>query len=195
MIRLATASSPHFIPTRLVYACTALLILVLLVTNTAVILHLRESELLHEENQLKNLSLTLAEQADRSFQSVDLVISSVIKGISADGVTDEAAFLEKMSGRDMHLLLREKISGVPQLDAVTVISRDGKLINFSRSWPVPDVNVTDRDYFRALKDDPSLKSFVSAPVQNRGSGAWTIFLAHRVTGVNGELLGIVLGAV
>ena len=55
-------------------------------TNAAVILHLRESTLVDQENELGNLSLTLAEQADRSFQSVDLVISSVADEIAAEGI-------------------------------------------------------------------------------------------------------------
>ena len=66
-------------------------------------------------------------------------------------MTDGDQFDRIMAGHDIHLLLRTKIIGIPQLDAVTVISRDGKLINFSRSWPVPEADVTDRDYFRALK--------------------------------------------
>jgi signal transduction histidine kinase len=195
MTLLAAKSIPHFGPTRLLYACAALLILVLLATNAAVILHLRESAMLEEEKQLKNLSLTLAEQADRSFQSVDLLISSITEGIVAQGVTDDASFSRKMAGHDIHLLLREKISGIPQLDAVTVISREGKLINFSRSWPIPDVDVSDRDYFRALKEDPHLKNFISAPARNRATGTWMIFLARRVSGANGEFLGIILGAI
>lgn len=182
-------------PLRLLYVGTAILIVLLLVANFAVILHLRQSELRDEESQLQSLSLILAEQADRSFQSVDLVISSVAERIVADGVADSGSFDAKMAAQDIHLLLREKISGLPQLGAVTVISRDGKLINFSRSWPVPEVDVSDRDYFRAMKADPNLKSYISEPVQNRGSGSWTIFLARRVSGANGEFLGLILGAV
>jgi signal transduction histidine kinase len=182
-------------PLRLLYVGTAILILLLLAINAAVILHLRESALRDAEEHLTTLSLILAEQADRSFRSVDLVISSVAEEIGADGVTDIASFDQRMAGHDIHLLLREKIGGIPQLDAVTVISREGKLINFSRSWPAPEVNVSDRDYFRAMEQDPNLKSYVSEPVQNRGSGTWTIFLVHRVSGANGEYLGLILGAV
>jgi signal transduction histidine kinase len=189
------ASNPRHAPLRLLHAGTALLILVLLATITAVILQLRESELLDEEHQLQNLSLTLAEQADRSFQSVDLVISSVAEGVAAEGATDGASFVEKMAHPDVQRLLREKISGIPQLEAVSVISRDGKLINFSRPLPIPDVDVSDRDYFRALKDRPDLKSYLSEPLQNRVTGGWTIFLAHRVNGANAEFLGLIIGAI
>jgi diguanylate cyclase (GGDEF)-like protein len=182
-------------PLRLLYLCTALLILVLLATNAAVIWHLRESELLDQGNQLKNLSLILAEQAERTFNSVDLVISSVAQGVGAEGVTDGASFDRIMASREVHLFLQQKMSGLPQIDAITVISRDGKLINFSRFWPAPAADVTDRDYFRALQGDTGLNSYVSEPVQNRVTGSWVIFLAHRVSATNGAFLGIVLGAI
>jgi signal transduction histidine kinase len=193
MTSLASDLGPSSV--RLLYICTALLILVLLATNATVILHLRKNELLDQERQMKNLSLTLAEQADRSFQSVDLVISRVGEQIAAAGVTDSGSLLQKMAGRDVHEFLLEKISGVPQLDAVTLINREGKLINFSRAWPIPEVNVSDRDYFQALKDDPKLNSYISAPVRNRGTGTWTIYLARRLNGPNGEFIGLILGAI
>jgi signal transduction histidine kinase len=180
---------------RLFYSGAALLILVLLATTFALILHLRDSEVAEEENHLKNLSLMLAEQADRSFQSVDLVISSVAAEVAADGLIDSASFVRTMSGHDIHLLLRQKLSGLPQLAAVTVISGDGKLINFSRAWPIPTVDVSDRDYFRVMKEDGNLKIYIGAPVQNRVTKAWTIFLARRVSGAHGEFLGLILGAI
>src|SRR5271156_4534741 len=98
----ARAADPRYGPTRLIYACTAILVLVLLAANAVVLLHLRESELQHEENQLKNLSLTLAEQASRSFQSVDLVLSSITESLANEGVVDEASFLRHVTGNDFH---------------------------------------------------------------------------------------------
>jgi diguanylate cyclase (GGDEF)-like protein len=183
------------VPLRLIYAGTALLILLLLATNAGVIWHLRQSELRDQTNQLKNLSLILAEQAERTFRSVDLVVTSVAAGMAAEGVTDAASFDRIMAGRDVHLLLREKMSGTPQLDAINVTSRDGKVINFSRYWPVPEINVTDRDYYQAMTADPTLETYVTQPVPNRATGVWTIFLVHRVDGAKGELIGFVVGAI
>src|ERR1700690_4123812 len=107
-------SNPRYPPRRLLYAGTALLILVVLATNAAVILHLRDMELLDQENQLKTLSLTLAEQANRAFQPVDLVVSGIAAEIAAEGITDSASFERKMASLDTHRLLGEKISGIPQ---------------------------------------------------------------------------------
>ena len=101
------ASNPRGAPLRLLRAGAGLLILVLLATNAGVILSLRESELQDQETQLRNLGLTLAEQADRTFQSVDLVVSSVAESVAARGVTDSASFVEKMSGPDVSHQLGE----------------------------------------------------------------------------------------
>jgi diguanylate cyclase (GGDEF)-like protein len=189
------AVNPRHASLRVLYIGTAFLILALFAVTAVVVLHIRKTELLDQEAQLTNLSLIMAEQAERSFESVDLVISSVAERVVVEGVSDSASFSQKMAGYDIYLLLREKITGVPQLDAVNLISREGEMINSSRAWPTPEVHIADRDFFKALKADPDLKTFITEPVQNRATGTWTIYLAHRVNGPTGEFLGIILGAI
>jgi hypothetical protein len=120
------AAKRRHVPLRLLYVGTAILILLLLATNFAVIVHLRRAVLSDEDGDLKTLSLILAEQAGRTFQSVDLVISSVAERIVADGVTDSASFDQKVASHDIHILLREKISGVQQLAAVILVNREAR---------------------------------------------------------------------
>ena len=100
-----------------------------------------------------------------------------------------------MSGQDVHLMLKASTSGCVQAYAISLINADGQLINFSRSWPVPEISVADREFFSALKSDPRLTSFISLPGHNRTDGAWTLFLARKVTAANGDFLGLVLGAI
>jgi diguanylate cyclase (GGDEF)-like protein len=182
-------------PVRLIYACTMLLILVLLATNAAVILHLRETELRRQDGKMATFSLILAEQADRSFETINLIISSVAERLAVEDMTGVASFKQKMANHDTYVLLREKVIGIPQLDAIIVINSDGIVINSSRSWPTPDVQIPDRLFFNAMKDDPNLKTNITEPVKNRTTGTWTVYLAHRVSGQNGEFLGLILGAV
>lgn len=191
----SSTSKPRLTPLRLLYIGTSVLILLLLTMNAALLLNLREDELLDEEDRLSTISLILAEQANRSFQSADLVIRSIADGIAAKGVTDAASFDRIMAGQDIHLLLQTKISGTPQLDAVVVLNSEGRPINSSRRGPISNVDNSDTAYFRALKDDPHLQTYVTEPVQNRGVGAWTIFLARRVNGPFGEFFGVVIGAI
>jgi hypothetical protein len=139
--------------------------------------------------------MTLAQQTDWSFKSLDLVLSSVGDYLARKGVTDGDSYRQVMSNHETHLLLKEKITGLPQVDAVTLIDATGQLINFSRYWPIPDINVSDRDYFIALKADPNLETFVSKPVQNRGSGTWNIYIARRLNDPDGKFMGLILGAI
>jgi signal transduction histidine kinase/CheY-like chemotaxis protein/HPt (histidine-containing phosphotransfer) domain-containing protein len=175
-------------------AITLALICTIIGTDLIFLQNLRESTLQTAEANLARYSLTLAENADRSFKSLDLVLSSVGDYLARKGVTDGTSFRQLTSDQETHFLLKEKIAGLPQVDAVTMIDARGKLINFSRYWPIPDVDISDRDYYKALKADPNLESFMSAPVLNRGSGTGNIYVARRLNDPNGEFMGMLLGA-
>jgi len=75
-----------------------------------------------------------------------------------------------------------------------MIDANGGLINFSRYWPIPEVNISDRDYFKALSSNPDLETFLSAPVQNRGNGSWNVYVARRLNDPDGKFMGLLLGA-
>jgi signal transduction histidine kinase/DNA-binding LytR/AlgR family response regulator len=175
-------------------AITLALICTIVGSNLIFLGNLRESTLQTAEANLARYSLTLAENADRSFKSLDLVLSSVGDYLARKNVTDGASYRRLISDQETHFLLKEKIAGLPQIDAVTMIDADGKLINFSRYWPIPDVDISDRDYFKALKANPNLDLFISSPVRNRGSGTWNIYIARRLSDSNGKFMGLLLGA-
>ncbi len=157
--------------------------------------NLRESLLLGAEGNLARQSLMLAEHTDRSFKSLDLVLSSIADYIGRQGVTDSQSYDRLMSRYENFLMLKEKISGLPHVEALTLIDAKGKLVNFSRSWPIPDLTVADRDYYVVLKDHPTLESFISSPVRHRATGSWNIYLARRLNDPDGAFLGLVLGAI
>ncbi len=155
---------------------------------------IRKQTFADRRRELENLSLTLAEQSDRAFQSLQLVQKSIIERIAAANIESQTALGALMSTFDINETLREKISGLPFVDAVTIIDQQGNLLNFSRYWPVPSVNVSDRDYFIALRDSRNKTIFVSQPVPNRGTGTMTIYLANRFNTPSGAFFGLVLGA-
>jgi signal transduction histidine kinase/FixJ family two-component response regulator len=175
--------------------CTGLIILVLATATVGVILNLREAALHGAETTLRHLSLVLAEQADRSLQALDMALGGIVETLPAQGVHDPASYASVMATDSVHLQLQDKTTGLPYVSAITLIDADGNLINFSRHWPIPKANVVDRDYFRAMLADPKLERFISAPVQNRGDGTWTVFLAHRVRTADGKFIGLALGTI
>ena len=66
------------------------------------------------------------------------------------------------------------------------------LINSSKAWPVPSVDISDRAYFRTLKSESLATSVMIELLQSRISGSgWTALISHKITGANGEFLGLV----
>ncbi len=181
-------------PVRVLVACGAAIVIAVVVAMGLILSGLRERALADSGRQLRNTSFILAEETDRALQALEQMQIGLIDYMRNVGVVFEDEFRWHMSGEDVHLLLKEKIATLPHVDAVTIIDTDGKLVNFSRRWPIPEVNVSDRDYFQALKANPQLQFYVSEPVLNRGDGTWTVYLARKVEGRNGEFLGLVLGA-
>src|ERR1017187_9234058 len=53
----------------------------------------------------------------------------------------------------------------------------------------------DRDFFLVLQSDEKLNSVISKPIRSRATGTWIIQIARKVSGPNGEFLGLVLGAI
>ena len=144
---------------------------------------------------LTSLSTVLADQADRALQAMELAQEAVIHEFRDAHVIDADGYAAVATRRDLYEELRTRIASLPQVNAITVLDHTGKLLNFSRYWPIPDVDLSDRDYFQALVSDPTLQRFIGRPVRNRGDGVWTIYVARKVTAPDGTFLGLVLGAV
>jgi len=128
--------------------------------NTITLSNLREDTLRSVEANMQSQAVVLAEEGDRSFKVLDMALSIVADNIAHLGVADSDALERRLAGHDTHDWLREKTAGMSHVDAITLISAHGKLINFSRYWPIPAVDVTDRDYFHALKANVNRPGFV-----------------------------------
>ena len=182
-------------PIRYLVLCGVLLIAAIAVSTAIMVVNFRNRALIDSERELKNTALILAEQVDRSFQALELVQRNVTEKIQSLGIASSEDYARQMSGQDVNQMLKASISGLAHVSAVTLIDADGKLLNSSRDWPIPQTNVADRDYFKALKFDAQLTSFISLPAHNRRDGAWTVFSARKLKAANGEFIGLVLGAI
>ena len=182
-------------PLRILWLIGGLTVLAFAFGASLAIWQLRRHEVREAERTLITIDYLLRDQTERALQSVDLILQNVHEKILADGVKTAADFERIEGGTETRDILRMRTGGVPQLDAVTLISAEGRLINFSRPMDLPQVNVSDRTYFKQLRDDPTRTSLLSEPLQNRGDGRWNVYLARRIDGPHGEFVGLILGAI
>jgi PAS domain S-box-containing protein len=189
------AAKPPGTATRLIHviaACSALLMCVIVAGTAAVIINLRAQALADTERELRNMALVLTEQIDRSFEAVTLVESSLVERMNRLGVVSADKLRSEMASHDAHLMLKDMINGLPHIENLTVTDARGTIINFNRAWPVPALGIADRTYFKVLTTNRNLTTILSEPILNRLTGTWSIYLARKIFGAQGEMIGIVV---
>jgi hypothetical protein len=127
-------------PIRYLILCGVLLVAAITVSTAIMVVNFRNRALVDSERELKNTALILAEQVDRSFQALELVQRNVTEKIESLGIASSEDYARQMSGQDVNQMLKASISGLAHVSAVTLIDADGKLLNSSRDWPIPQTN-------------------------------------------------------
>ncbi|MEN9866275.1 MAG: hypothetical protein RL748_1865, partial [Pseudomonadota bacterium] len=169
----------------------ALALTIALVASTSIyILHQRA--LNDWRNKIDNLTSILAANANQQMTTAQLALTSITDrvqaqpGLSAERLRNDwnhAAFFD---------LLKEKVKSSPQIDVMTLVAANGDVINFSRSFPAPAINLADRDYFKAHQANPALNTYISVPVRNKGNGKWVFYMSRRLNDSDGKMVGLVL---
>jgi diguanylate cyclase (GGDEF)-like protein len=151
----------------------------------------RERALKNSERELENTVLLLARHFDQQLDDFEFVQKDLISYIGSSGIVSSQEYKRRMSTRDVHLMLKSRLSGLSYVGGINIFDADGALINASSVWPVPPVSVADRSYFKTFKSDPQSPLLLVEPVHSRVTGIWTTVLARKVVGPNGEFLGAI----
>jgi diguanylate cyclase (GGDEF)-like protein/PAS domain S-box-containing protein len=179
-------------PVRLLVVCGLLLGAVIAIGTGIMLSDLRNRALSGTERELRNIASILAEQSDRELTALALVQSSVIERLKIASLDD---FDRRMSGQDVHAMLNDKINGLPHVRALALVNSQGKLLNYSGVWDLPNTDISDWSFLKTVQSGTEQASFLSESVRNPAKGTWNIYLARKFTGPNGEFLGFVLGAI
>ena len=135
----------------------------------------RSLDMLHEH------ALKVLQTVDRSFAEVD----EIVRGMSDDDI--------RLNEGPLHERLQRIVQALPQLRGIAIIDRDGHPLVSASFLPVPkDLNVADRDYFKAqVNDAPGLAvSAIHAP-RMPGIGGEFFALSRARPSDDGKFNGIV----
>jgi diguanylate cyclase (GGDEF)-like protein len=168
-----------------------LLIAAIMIGTTIMASNSRERALKNSERELENTVLLLSRHFDQQFEDIEVIQNDVVGYIRSLGITSSESFKFRMSGQDIHSMLKAKLSAQSYVGGINIFDADGKLINGSATWPSPDVSIANRPYFQAFKSDPQSPELRVEPVNSRVTGVWTTVLARKITGPDGEFLGTI----
>lgn len=174
-------------------AAGVLTLLMVIAAGTAVV-NLQQRAESGTKANLAQLALVISEETSRSFQAVDLVLKDVLTHLTEDGM-GRAQLETAMISRKWHDELVSHTAALAQIDNILLIGADGKVANTARSWPVPVLDLADREQYTHFRDHDTTDIFVSAPVRNRVDGGWVFQLARRINDPEGRFAGVVSAAV
>lgn len=176
----------------LILGVGALLALIIVATAIISTFSMRESSRDEWSNQLSNLTATLAEQVDQTLFSANAVLNHVTEEIKVAKIEDEKQFREFAGRESQFNYLLQKTGANPLIDVISYVDNRGEIINYSRSFPAPKINIADRDYFLNAQLGSGDGTFYSVPVQNRFNQSWIFYLSRRISNSKGEFLGLAI---
>ncbi|MEH2626811.1 diguanylate cyclase (GGDEF)-like protein/PAS domain S-box-containing protein [Bradyrhizobium sp. AZCC 1719] len=168
-----------------------LLIATIAIGATIMAGNFRERALRNSERELENTVLLLARHFDQQLEDFQVVQKDLIAFMRSSGIATLENYKRRMSGHDIHLILKSKIDALSYVGGINIFDAEGNLINASAAWPPPPVNSADRAFFRTFRSGPQSPEMLVEPVYSRITGAWTTVIARKITGPKGELLGVI----
>ena len=162
--------------------------IVVLAVVAAVVL--RQEEIETWCKQMGNSTLVLAEHASQTMASSYIALDGIAERVRAAGAQSPEEFRKLMTTRQYFRLLNDKTETLPQVDVATIVADNGDVLNFTRSFPAPKINLADRDYFKAQSKGHDAANFISIP--NKGNGKWVFYISRRIDDSRGNMLGLVL---
>ncbi len=153
---------------------------------------LRSDAISDASDDAGNIATVLAEQTSRSLQSVDLVLSEIQDDVRQRGIATPDQFRSDLKGRATFDLLRERLARLPEAEVITLADDRGFVLNLTREWPAPKVDISGREYYRYFKDIYDNKMYVAAPVVSKVSDRPVLFFSKRISGPDGDFLGLAL---
>ena len=140
----------------------------------------------------KNIALLLEEHATSIFDLVDLLAREVQRDVQPEDMKLAHGETGPHS-KFLNALLKSQADSVPEVAVIHVANARGNYI-YSSLDPIPDINISDRDYFRRQMDAAASTTelLISPPLISRTTGKWTLILSRRLNFADGRFAGIVL---
>jgi two-component system, NtrC family, sensor kinase len=137
------------------------------------------------DRQLVGIVRLLHEHVQKVFDTDELVIKLV------DRVTTGLSWEEIAHSERLHLLLKQLVEQLPQVNGIYLAAPDGTVASSSRVFPVRPSNLSDSTYFTSLRDGYQ-GSFISDVHRGRTSGALQFIVARRRSSLDGRFNGVIL---
>ena len=178
----------EYAPIRWLILCGFGLMVAIAIGTALTIAKFRESAIETGKQGLESAVLLLARHFDQQLDDFSILQKDIVSELQAQEISQPDIFKSEMGTLAVHEMLRSKVGGWADLAGVNLFDAKGALINSSLRWPVADVKISDRAYFRSLINDATAAQTVDV-VQSRFAPGKSIVFARKILGPHREFLG------
>ncbi|APW44225.1 hypothetical protein RS694_17945 [Rhodoferax saidenbachensis] len=136
---------------------------------------------------LGNLARALSSEANRNFQSVDLLLMD-----TAVWYQDAAL---KATPTEIEQALSARVTGLGQVSVLTIVDAQGMQRYRSRDTGRPLTNVADRPYFTTQRDAQFSGLYINEPIVTRSEALPALVMSRRLNDAKGGFAGVVTAIV
>ena len=116
-----------------------------------------------------------------TFELSELYVDELLSNVSADDIRkNESAY---------HAKLQTIVANLPQLRDLWVVGSDGFTVVAGSVFPMPHLDVSDRDYFRRQKNDAVNGAYISTVLRGRISSTRSFIVSHKRE-IQGQFAGV-----
>jgi len=152
---------------------------------------------------LKKLHDGVAERVQASTQNLAISVNQSLEGLfdaigvalwdAADEITRQPVKTEADIRRiNSHLELEAQ--EVPHVAYLRATNAEGQVV-YGPGIPTPSVNLSDREFFQQLRDQPNAGLVMSKPLIGKISGTAVLTLARRINKPDGSFDGVVFASI
>ena len=168
-----------------------ILIVAITIGTAELVMTFRERALNSTERELGNTLMLLGRHFDQQLEAFQDIQKDIVDEARSHKDKSRDEYRKRISSEYIHQMLKEKEGGSQDAAGVNIFDADGNLINSSEQWPIPPINVSDREYFKNQRQNSSSGQASIELVQSRFFSGWVIVFARRISSSDGSFLGIV----
>jgi PAS domain S-box-containing protein len=137
----------------------------------------------------KNICQVLDQSLSGTIREADLGLLAV-KNEFESRIT-----LSKFDMNSLNEFIKRQHQYLPQLDSLRIANDEGFVIYGTGVSPKDRIRISERDYFRLLRDEARADLVLSKPLLGKISLKWVVIFARRLNYANGNFAGVVYGPI